>query len=225
MKKEAKIQKQAKQEGSNPILNSIAQARKESKPRNFTQTWDLCINVRGLNLKKPENRFSADVPLPRGRGREPAVAIFADSIAAEAEKIAKVVIRKEEISGLAKDRKRLGEVTRCDIFLGEASLMALVGKELGPTLAPKGKMPKPIPPNIKLDAFVAASKRLLRVALKENPTIHAAIGNEKMPDEDIAANAEAVFNAVKDKLPKGLNNIRSVCIKLTMGMPVKVAVR
>lgn len=225
MKKEARTEKQAKQEGSNPILASIAQARKQSKQRNFIQTWDFCINVKGLNLKKPESRFAVDVPLPKGRGKEPSVAIFADSMAAEAAKLANVVVRKEEISGLAKDKKRLGELMGCNIFLGEASLMALVGKELGPTLAPKGKIPKPIPPNVKLDAFVAASKRSLRVALKESPTIHAAIGNDKMQDEDVAANAEAIFNAVKEKLPKGLNNIKSVCIKLTMGRPVKIIMR
>jgi large subunit ribosomal protein L1 len=176
-------------------------------------------------MKKPENRFNIDVLLPKGRGREPRVAIFADSIATEASKVADVLVRKEEIAGLAKDRKRLGEVTGCDIFLGEAALMALIGKELGPTLAPKGKMPRPVPPNIKLDAFVVASKKSLRIALKENPTIHTAIGNDKMADEDVAANAEAVFNAVKDKLPKGLNNIKSVLIKLTMGKPAKVVMR
>jgi ribosomal protein L1 len=46
-----------------------------------------------------------------------------------------------------------------------------------------------------------------------------------MPDEDVAANAEVIFNAVKEKLPKGLNNIRSVIIKLTMGKPVKIVMK
>ncbi len=223
MKKE-KTQKEAKGD-ENPILSFMAIARQSSKPRSFTQTWDFIINFKGLNLKKPENRFNIDVVLPKGRGREPNVAIFADSIAAEAAKIANVVVRKEEIPSLAKDRKRLGEVTGCDIFLGEASLMGLIGKELGQTLAPKGKMPRPVPPNVKLDAFVAASKKSLRIVLKETPTVQAAVGNDKMADVDVAANAEAIFNAVRDKLPKGLNNIRSVMIKLTMGKPVKIAIK
>jgi large subunit ribosomal protein L1 len=223
--KKEKYVREAKQEAVNPFLSSIIKARQSSKPRNFTQTWDFLINVKGLNMKKPENRFNVDVVLPKGRGREPKVAIFADSIATEAGKVANVIVRKEEISQLLKDKKRLDEVMGCDIFLGEASLMALIGKELGPTLAPRSKMPRPLPPSAKLDAFVAASKRSLRVALKENPTIHLAIGNDKMPDEDIVANAEAIFNVVKDRMPKGLNNVKSVYIKLTMGRPVKVAVK
>ncbi len=223
MKKE-KPQKEAKQEG-NPILSSMTKAREESKPRSFVQTWDFIINFKGLNLKKPENRFNIDVVLPKGRGREPMVVIFADSTAVEASKLADVVVRKEEIPGLAKDRKRLGEVMGCDIFLGEAPLMALIGKELGQTLAPKGKMPRPVPPNVRLDAFVAASKKSLRVALKESPVIQTAIGNDRMADGDVAANAEAIFNAVRDRLPKGINNVKSVMIKLTMGRPVKIAMK
>jgi large subunit ribosomal protein L1 len=224
MKKE-KSQKEEKQEDSNPILSSIAKARQGSKQRGFSQTWDFIINVRGLNLKKPENRFSVDISLPKGRGRDPKVAIFADNAATEASKVANLVIRKDEIIGLAKDRKRLGELLGCDVFLGEASLMGLIGKELGPTLAPKGKMPKPIPPNVKMDAFVTAMKRSVRIALKENPSIHTYIGTDKMPDEDVAANAEVIFNTVKEKLPKGLNNVRSVIIKLTMGKPVKILMK
>jgi large subunit ribosomal protein L1 len=223
--KKEKTQKEEKQADANPILSAIERARRESKPRGFTQTWDFIVNVRGLNLKKPENRFSVDVNLPKGRGREPKIAVFAENMATEASKIAQIVIRKDEVPGLAKDRKRLAELLACDIFLGEAPLMAMVGKELGPTLAPKGKMPKPIPPNVKLDAFAAAMKRSIKVALRESPAIHTAIGNDRMPDGDIAANADAVFHAVKEKLPKGLNNVRSVCIKLTMGKPIKIVMR
>lgn len=215
----------AKEASSNPILAAIAQARLHSKPRGFSQTWDFIINAKGLNLKKPENRFAIDVALPKGRGKEAKVCIFADAGAAEAAKVAAVVVRKEEVVGMAKNRARLSDVLSCDVILGEPQLMAMVGKELGPVLAPKGKMPRPIPPNVKLDAFVAASKKLLRVALKESPAIHTMIGNDRMPDDDVAANAEAIFNAVRDKLPKGLNNIKSVVIKLTMGRPVRVMMK
>ena len=227
MKKEQKKKKteEQKEADSHPLLTAIAQARQGSKPRSFVQTWDFIINARGLNLKKPENRFALDVTLPKGRGKEAKVCIFADSGAAEAAKVASVVIRKEEVSGMAKNRARLSDVMSCDVILGEPALMAIIGKELGPVLAPKGKMPRPIPPNVKLDMFVAAAKRNIRVALKEMPAIHTAIGNDKMPDEDVAANAEAIFNAVRDKMPKGLNNIKSVVIKLTMGRPVRAMMK
>jgi large subunit ribosomal protein L1 len=223
MKKEKKTSEE--KASSNPILEGLAIARRSSKPRKFTQTWDFCINMKGLNLKKPEHRFSVDVALPHGRGKEPKVAIFADVLAGEAEKVADVVVKKDEIPGLAKDKKRMGEITACDIFLGESSLMAMIGKELGQLLAPRGKMPRPMPPNVKLDVFLAASKRATRVALKESPTIHVSVGNDKMPDANVAANAEVIFNIVRDKLPKGINNVRSVYIKLTMGKPIKLALR
>jgi large subunit ribosomal protein L1 len=224
MKKQEK-QSGEKKENSNPILDSIAKARSGSKPRNFSQTWDFVINFRGMNMKKPENRFSIDVSLPKGRGKESKVAIFGDSMASEADKVANLVIRKDQIPGITKDKKMISQIIGCDVILGEPSLMALIGKELGPTLAPKGKMPRPLPPGVKLEGFITAAKRMIRVNVKESPNVHLAVGVDKMPDEDVAANAEAVFAAVRDKLPKGLNNIKSIYIKLTMGKPVKIIMK
>ena len=60
--------------------------------------------------------------------------------------------------------------------------------------------------------------------LKETPVISVPVGIETMKDEDIATNIEAVFNAIKERLPKGQNNIKSVMLKLTMGRPVKIKV-
>ena len=46
-----------------------------------------------------------------------------------------------------------------------------------------------------------------------------------MKDEDVLKNLLAVYEFVKDKLPKGINNIRSLQVKLTMGRPAKVQVK
>jgi ribosomal protein L1 len=43
-----------------------------------------------------------------------------------------------------------------------------------------------------------------------------------MPDEKVMRNVEGVYNFVKDNLPKGKNNIKSILLKLTMGHPVKL---
>ena len=66
------------------IINKIKKARDDSKPRKFRQSWDLTINVKGLDLKKPENRFKMDFMLPEGRGKELKVCVIADQTAAEA---------------------------------------------------------------------------------------------------------------------------------------------
>ena len=198
-------------------------ARKSSKKRKFEQTWDLAINVKGLDLKKPENRINADILLPAGRGREQKVAVIADSLATEAKESADFVMDKNQLVAIANRKKEIKALADgYDWFLGEVTLMASIGKILGAHFGPRGKMPRPLPPKVKVEPFVQKLKKSAKVQLKENPVIHVAIGAEQMKDEDIARNAEAVFTLVKEKLPKGINSIRSAYIKLTMGKPVKV---
>jgi large subunit ribosomal protein L1 len=221
------IKPEQRQEGrAYGLLEGIKAAGQASKQRKFTQSWDLSINLKGVDLKKPENRFSSSIPLPHGKGRDAKVAVFADLLAKEAEEGADLVIRKNEIDGLAKDKKKLKKLMdEYDWFFSEASLLPGVVKSMGAVMGPRGKVPKPIPPNAKPKPMIIASKKMVRVALKDTPVIHVTIGNEKMPEEQVAANAEAVFNFVKEKIPKGVNSIKSVRIKLTMGPSVKVAMK
>ncbi len=51
------------------------------------------------------------------------------------------------------------------------------------------------------------------------------IGDEKMEDVELAANAHAVINAVEKKLPNGESNIRKILVKTTMGKTIKQTVQ
>lgn len=208
------------------VLEGVKKAKETQKARKFEQTWTLGINLKGLDLKRPENRFNYNLPLPKGSGKTAKVAVFADLTASEAKQSADLVITKGEIEGLASNKKKMKKIARqYDIFLAEVSLMASIGKSLGSVLGPKGKLPRPLPPKIKLEPFIKSSGNIVRIAVKESPVLHIVVGSEKMSVEDVAANAEAVLNSIKDKLPKGLNNIKSVFVKLTMGPAVKVPVK
>jgi large subunit ribosomal protein L1 len=207
------------------LLGKIKEARANTKPRKFVQTWTLSFGLKNIDLKKPENRFSSDLSLPEGRGKKIRTVVIADSLAKEAKGAADYVISKDEIPGLVKNRKKLKKiVSDHDFFFGEAPLMPLIGKSFGTILGPKGKMPRPIPPNVKLAPFIEAFSRMVNVSLKSSPVIHVVVGSGDMDDEKVARNARAVFNLVKEKLPKGKNSIKSVHVKLTMGPALKVNV-
>ena len=153
------------------------------------------------------------------------VALFADSLASSA-KEANLVIKKSEIDGLAKDKKKLKKIIReHDWFFGEATLMVQIGKTLGAVLAPRGKMPRPIPPDIDPNPLMLAAKKNVRVQVKESPVLHIPIGSDRMDDQQIATNLDAVFNFVKEKLPRGGTNIKSIYVKLTMGPAIKVRMK
>jgi large subunit ribosomal protein L1 len=207
------------------ILEKIKEAKEASKTRKFKQSWDLTINVKGVDLKRPENRFKMDLMLPEGRGRDLKVCVIADSLFAEAKKHADHVISKDEIESLGKDKKKLKGLAReYDWFYGEATLMAAIGKNLGVVLGTRGKMPKPVPPKVSIVPFIGKAKKSALITLKESPVIHVPIGTDGMDPEKVASNARAVYNAVLPKLPKGKNSVKSIFIKLTMGKPVKVEV-
>ncbi|MBI4019711.1 MAG: 50S ribosomal protein L1 [Candidatus Aenigmarchaeota archaeon] len=225
-KKKAKAKAKAKvKEERITVLDKVREALAGSRKRNFRQSWDLSINLKGLDLKKPENRLNTEFTFPEGTGKQLKVAVFADTLAAEARECADLVITKAEIPVLAADRKKLKRLANeYDWFLGEATVMPLIGKALGPVLGPRDRMPKPIPPKAKVLSFVEKARKSVKITVKESPAIHLRIGTEDMEPENVAANIEGVINFVGEKLPKGKNNIKSAHIKLTMGKPVKITV-
>ena len=207
----------------NDVIEAMKKARDGSKPRKFVQSWDLIISLRDMDLKKPENRLNLEFSLPEGSGKETKSVVLADSLYAEAKKQADLVITKAEIPQLGKDKKKLKKLVKeYDTWLGEATLMPLIGKELGAVLGTRGKMPKPIPPKINLEDVLRRSKSSIRIRLTNTPVIMVGVGNESMPDENVSKNIDAVYNFVCDRLPKGKNNIKNVLVKLTMGRPVKL---
>lgn len=207
--------------------DAVKKAKELSKPRKFVQTWDFTINLKGMDLKRPENRFNLEFSLPAGRGKNIKVGVFADTIAADAKaKGADVIIKREEIPGLVKNKKKLKAIAnQVDWFFGEVTMMAEIGKSLGVVLGPRGKIPKPIPPKVDVGIFIKKARNNIRIAVKESPVIHVPIGAENMNEEDILKNLWGVYNFVKEKLPKGVNSIKSMHIKLTMGGPVRLEVK
>lgn len=208
------------------IKEKIKEAKKNSKPRKFAQTWDLVFNLREMDLKKPENRLNLELFLPEGLGKDLKTAIFADSLFADAKKHADLAITKDEIPKLAKDKKKLKKLaSEYDWWFGEAPLMPMIGKELGVIMGARGKMPKPVPPKINLEGMMKRAKNSVKIRLTNSPVIQIAVGNESMPDDKIIRNIEAALNFIEEHLPKGKNNIRNVSLKLTMGKPVKLEVQ
>jgi len=207
------------------FLKEIKEAKEKAKKRNFSQSWDLIINLKNLNLKKPENKLNLEFPLPEGRGKDSNVIFIVDALFSEANKTEALVIPKNEIEKLGKDKKKLKKyANEYDWWFCEAPLMPLVGKTLGIVLGPRGKMPKPIPPRGSVQPFVEMSKRMVKIKVKDSPVIQVSIGSESMKDEQIIKNMIAVMNFVKEKLPKGSSNVKGAFVKLTMGPPVKLKV-
>ena len=196
------------------IKDDIKQLREHSKKRNFIQTFDLIINLKNINLKNPENKISKELVLPHGRGKEIKICIIGE----------KEQINRKKLEELARNKKAAKAFSKkYDFFLAEAPLMPIVGKTIGRFLGPKGKMPKPIAPNVDKAKLIELAKKSVRISVKTEPTIKCPVGTEQMEDEKIEENIKFVLKNVESMLPKGKSQIKDILLKLTMSKPVKLS--
>ncbi len=210
------------------IIENIKKARETAPKRNFKQTFDLAINLKSIDLKKPDNRIKTEVVLPEGTGRALKVGVIVDNLFPKAQKLGDSItlIRRDELDGLARNKRAAKKLAgECVSFLAESTLMPAIGKALGPVLAPRGLMPKPIPPTVPdLKPIVDRAATTVRLTVKDSPVLHCAVGTEEMADEKVAENISAVLKAIEAALPKGKEQMKNAVIKLTMGKPVKFEV-
>ncbi len=207
------------------ILEAVKKAKEDSKPRNFTQSIDVVITLKDLDVKKPENRIDEEVFLPNGRGKDVKVAFIADGeLALQAKNAgADLVINKEELERLGKNRKEAKKIAnKHDFFVAQTDMMPLVGRFLGPVLGQRKKMPKPVPATAKAKPLMERFKNTIKVRIKDQPVIQALVGSQDMDDELIADNIEAVLDILDRNLEKGRSQIKAMYIKTTMGPVARV---
>ena len=202
-----------------PTVMAVQKALDSAKKRNFTETVELAINLKDVDLSIPKNRITDDIILPNGRGRAVKICVIGGGeLALKAKDVADVVITPEELQTIADDKKQAKKLANStDYFIAEAPLMAVVGKRLGTVLGPRGKMPKPIAPGVDPTAMIDGLRRTVSVRTKDRMTFHAPVGTVEMSAEELADNIETILKRVELKLEKGRMNIASSYIKTTMG--------
>jgi large subunit ribosomal protein L1 len=205
-------------------LEVVTEALGKAPERSFTESVELSINLKELDLTLPKNRIEEELPLPSGRGRPVKVAIFASpEMSQKVRNTADVVIPSNQLDDVVKDKKSAKKLAGdVDFFLAEAPLMPTIGKKLGVVLGPRGKMPRPVPPGSDPTNLINAMKRSIRVRSKGKRTFHAPVGTRAMTPEQLAANIDAVLNRVVGKLERGRSNIESVYVKTSMGPSVRL---
>ncbi len=206
------------------VTKAVQEAKKNSKDRKFTQSIDLTINLKELDMTKPENRIDEELVLPHGTGKPVKVGVIAEGeLALQSKNIADVVIRKDELKELTKDKKKAKKLANdIDFFVAQIDLMPLIGKSIGPILGPRGKMPKPIPHNAPVKSIVERLKKTMKIKTKDQPVIKVLAGTEEMDSEKLVENIDAILKFVERKLERGQSNMKSIYIKTTMGQSIKL---
>ena len=206
------------------IKEAVEKARSVSPARKFEQSFDLVINLRELDMNRPDNRVNIRFQLPKGIGERKVLVFASGDLALRSRRAgADDVIEPEELAQLATDKKaakrRLADY---DVFVAEAPMMPTVGRVAGPILGPRGKMPIPVPPQAPIDNILDRERRTIVLRSRDKPFVHCIVGKEEMSDDDVTQNIETVVSNITDVTKRGFANIKSMYLKLTMGGSVKL---
>lgn len=206
----------------------LAKAKNISNKRNFKQSYDLIINLRGLDLKKQEHQIDTFITLPHSRGKKAKVcALIGPELEEQAKGICDSIILSDNFEKY-KDKKEAKKIANSfDFFIAQANIMPKVATIFGRVFGPRGKMPNPksgciVPPNANLKPLYEKLQRTVKASVKTAPLIQCAIGTEDMDNNEIAENALTIYNSILHLLPNEKHNIKDIYVKLTMGKPVKI---
>ena len=208
------------------VSRALGELRKTITKKKFTQSIDLVVRLREIDLKKPENRINETIALPNPPESPLKICVIASGDLATRAKTAgaDMLIGRQEMEDLGKDKKAARKLAQdYDFFIAEAPLMPIVGRALGSFLGPRGKMPTPVPPNAPIEQIVSNHRKMVRVRMREQPVLQCRVGTEAMSDDKLAENIQAVVSRIEQKLERGFKNIGEILIKGTMSKPVKVA--
>lgn len=204
------------------LTDAVKKAKEDAEERNFTQAVDLVVNLKNVEMDNPDNRFSEDLTLPYRASEDIKICVIGDTLIKESDNADKKLSSDEIEDQYFEDRSAAKDLAEeFDFFIAEAPLMPKIGKQLGPVFGPRNKMPDPMPPGSDPTEDIEDLRKTVSLNLREQPSLKCKIGNEAMADNEIAENANAILNVIKNKMPRGHHNLDDVFVKLTMGPVVE----
>ncbi len=211
------------------IKQAIEELRKPENKKKFAQSFDLIINLKDLNLKKPEEQVDFFTNLKYAPSKQKVAALVGQELSDSAKVCDKIIKQSEfdEYKNNPKESKKLAE--EYDFFIAQADIMPKVAQAFGRILGTRGKMPNPklgtiLPGKAPVEPVYKKLQSTVRVSAKKTPVIQVKIGKEDMKDEQIIENALTLYDQIIHNLPKERSNVKNVLIKLTMSKPIKIEI-
>ena len=209
------------------VKEALKKIKESSKKRNFKQSIDLVINIKGINLKKPEEHIDTFAVLHYPKGRDTKICAFVGpELIENAKANCDLTLTVDDFSKYEGDKKKIRKLANSyDFFIAQANVMPKIAQTFGKVFGPKQKMPNPkagcvVPPNANLAPLVDKLKKTVRLRAKTALNIQCIVGNEEQSDVEVIDNIMTVYRSLLHHLPHGDTNVRNVMIKLCMSEPV-----
>ena len=210
------------------IIKVLENLKAKSKKRNFAQTYDLIINLRNLDTKKPEGQIDFYAALPNSKTKPVKIcALVGPETKQQAEEACGAFILSDDFESY-KDKKKAKELANnYDYFIAQGNMMGQIAAVFGRVFGPKGKMPNPkagcvVPPKTNLKPLADKLRKTVKISSQKSLNIQVAVGSEDMPDEKVAENLVSIYDQITHHLPQEKHNLKSVLLKLTMSKPEKL---
>ena len=206
-------------------VTEALQKLKSSPKRKFSQSIDLIITFKNVDLKKTPVDTQAN--LQYGTGKKAKVCgLVGPELQEEARKIFDFTVSTVDFDKM--DKKAVKKLAKkYDFFVAQSNIMPKIAQVFGRVLGPRQKMPNP-----KLGCVIAAPQaikplyenlqKMVRIVAKTTPHFQCKVGTEGQIEDEVIDNILNVYTQLMHSLPNEEQNIRSVSVKLTMGAPVKL---
>jgi len=202
------------------ILQAVKSAVEKAPERKFSESVDITVNLKNIDMAQPKNRIDETILLPFGTGKQNSIVVLGkgDIVTQAKEAGVDLIIGPEEIERLGGEPREARKIANAyRFFLAETGVMPSVGRFLGPRLGPRGRMPMPIPSGTDIRPIVDRLRNSVKIRTKDKKVFHVKVGTTQMAPEQIAENIDTVLKRVESVLEQGNLNIRSVYVKTTMG--------
>ncbi len=207
------------------ILEAVKTALEKAPKRKFSESIDITINLKNIDMAQPKNRIDETILLPNGTGENVGICVLGKGDIVTQAKDAKVnlILGPEEIErlgGAPREARKIAEQYR--FFLAETGVMPQVGRFLGPRLGPRGRMPMPITGGTDIRPIVERLRNSVKIRTKDKTVFSTKVGSTAMKPEQVAENIETIVKRIESVLEQGPLNIRSIYVKTTMGPAVRL---
>lgn len=203
------------------LEDAVKTAVSTSKTK-FDATVELHLRL-GVDPKQSDQNIRDVVSLPHGTGKTVRVAVFAPSDQHAAAKTAGADVVGEQDFLNQLDKGQLD----FDVLISTPQVMSMLGK-YAKVLGPKGLMPNPksgTVTNNVAEAVKSAKGGRLEFRVDAQGIIHAGVGKVSFGSDKLAANTQAVIDAVRAAKPASVKSgyIVGAHLSTTMGPSVKLS--